>query len=161
MKILGKKSLSSVITIFLKILLILCIAVIISGAYIIVKNIDLLASLTIFKTLLLIYLSSIPALILIIQFLKIFENLREEKVFIESNIKKLKISYITSIIIGIIFMINSIILFFQTTDPNILVYRILTSTVTLVFLIFGIGLVVLTEIYKKALKFKEENDLTI
>lgn len=58
-------------------------------------------------------------------------------------------------------MINSIILFFQTTDPNILVYRILTSTVTLVFLIFGIGLVVLTEIYKKALKFKEENDLTI
>ncbi len=161
MKILGKKSLSSVITIFLKILLILCIAAIISGAYIIVKNIDLLASLTIFKTLLLIYLSSIPALILIIQFLKIFENLREEKVFIESNIKKLKISYITSIIIGIIFMINSIILFFQTTDPNILVYRILTSTVTLVFLIFGIGLVVLTEIYKKALKFKEENDLTI
>lgn len=161
MKILGKKSLSSVITIFLKILLILCIAAIISGAYIIVKNIDLLASLTIFKTLLLIYLSSIPALILIIQFLKIFENLREEKVFIESNIKKLKISYITSIIIGIIFMINSMILFFQTTDPNILVYRILTSTVTLVFLIFGIGLVVLTEIYKKALKFKEENDLTI
>lgn len=58
-------------------------------------------------------------------------------------------------------MINSMILFFQTTDPNILVYRILTSTVTLVFLIFGIGLVVLTEIYKKALKFKEENDLTI
>ena len=161
MKILGKKSLSSVITIFLKILLILCIAAIISGAYIIVKNIDLLASLTIFKTLLLIYLSSIPALILIIQFLKIFENSREEKVFIESNIKKLKISYITSIIIGIIFMINSMILFFQTTDPNILVYRILTSTVTLVFLIFGIGLVVLTEIYKKALKFKEENDLTI
>ena len=149
------------ITIFLKILLILCIAAIISGEYIIVKNIDILASLTIFKTLLLIYLSSIPALILIIQFLKIFENLREEKVFIESNIKKLKISYITSIIIGIIFMINSIILFFQTTDPNILVYRILTSTVTLVFLIFGIGLVVLTEIYKKALKFKEENDLTI
>ena len=161
MKILGKKSLSSVITIFLIIVLILCIAAIISGAYIIVKNIDLLASLTIFKTLLLIYLSSIPALILIIQFLKIFENLREEKVFIESNIKKLKISYITSIIIGIIFMINSMILFFQTTDPNILVYRILTSTVTLVFLIFGIGLVVLTEIYKKALKFKEENDLTI
>ena len=37
----------------------------------------------------------------------------------------------------------------------------LTYILALVFLIFGIGLVVLTEIYKKAIKYKEENELTI
>ncbi len=35
------------------------------------------------------------------------------------------------------------------------------SSVITVFLIFGIGLVVLAEIYKKAIKYKEENELTI
>ncbi len=37
----------------------------------------------------------------------------------------------------------------------------LMYVVTLVFLIFGVGLIVLSEIYKKAIKYKEENDLTI
>ena len=42
-----------------------------------------------------------------------------------------------------------------------MIYLMLTYIIALVFLIFGIGLVVLAEIYKKAIQYKEENELTI
>lgn len=35
------------------------------------------------------------------------------------------------------------------------------GVIATVFFFFGIGLLVLTEIYKKAIQFKEENELTI
>ena len=63
---------------------------------------------------------------------------------------------------GLMYLINSIMLFFSQEDENwVIVYMLLTYIITLVFLIFGVGLIVLSEIYKKAIKYKEENDLTI
>lgn len=162
MKILGKKSLSSIITIFLEALFVICVAVIISGGIIIIKKFEELISLDIAKTLLVVYLSGIPALVIIFQFLKIFKGLKNEKVFDKENIKRFQISYMASIIIGIMYMINSIFLFCSDlSTASLTLYLIFTYTIAIVFLIFGIGLVVLNEIYKKAIQFKEENDLTI
>ena len=63
---------------------------------------------------------------------------------------------------GLMYLINSIMLFFISEDENwVIVYILLTYIITLVFLIFGVGLIVLSEIYKRAIKYKEENDLTI
>lgn len=63
---------------------------------------------------------------------------------------------------GLMYLINSIILFFSTEEESwIVIYMLLTYIITLVFLIFGVGLIVLSEIYKRAIKYKEENDLTI
>lgn len=63
---------------------------------------------------------------------------------------------------GIMYLVNSIILFFSYDNENwIIIYMLLTYIITLVFLIFGVGLIVLSEIYKRAIKYKEENDLTI
>ena len=88
--------------------------------------------------------------------------MENSKIFDNQNIKRLKISYITSIIMGIMYLVNSIILFLSRADENWeIVYMLLMYVVTLVFLIFGVGLIVLSEIYKKAIKYKEENDLTI
>lgn len=63
---------------------------------------------------------------------------------------------------GLMYLINSITLFFSTEEESwIVIYMLLTYIITLVFLIFGVGLIVLSEIYKRAIKYKEENDLTI
>ena len=60
------------------------------------------------------------------------------------------------------YLINSVILFLNNENENwMIIYMLLTYIITLVFLIFGVGLIVLSEIYKRAIKYKEENDLTI
>ena len=162
MKILGKRSLSSIIKIFLWILLIICLLVVTIGGIIAIKEFNYFNTNNTLRSLIILYLSSIPASILIIQFIGIFKSLENSKIFDNQNIKRLKISYITSIIMGIMYLVSSIILFLSRADENWeIVYMLLMYVVTLVFLIFGVGLIVLSEIYKKAIKYKEENDLTI
>lgn len=162
MKILGKRSLSSIIKMFLWILLIICLLVVTIGGIIAIKEFNYFNTNNTLRSLIILYLSSIPASILIIQFIGIFKSLENSKIFDNQNIKRLKISYITSIIMGIMYLVNSIILFLSRADENWeIVYMLLMYVVTLVFLIFGVGLIVLSEIYKKAIKYKEENDLTI
>ena len=162
MKILGKRSLSSIIKIFLWILLIICLLVVTIGGIIAIKEFNYFNTNNTLRSLIILYLSSIPASILIIQFIGIFKSLENSKIFDNQNIKRLKISYITSIIMGIMYLVDSIILFLSRADENWeIVYMLLMYVVTLVFLIFGVGLIVLSEIYKKAIKYKEENDLTI
>ena len=60
----------------------------------------------------------------------------------------------------------SIIYFIYLMHDSMALYLFILPTITLfiidfVFLIFAIGLVILTELYKKSIKYKEENDLTI
>lgn len=162
MKILGKKSLSSIIKIFLWILLIICLLVVLIGGIVVIKEFSYFNTDNTLRSLIILYLSSIPASILIIQFIGIFKSLENSKVFENQNVKRLKTSYITSIIMGIMYLVNSIMLFLSRAEENWeIVYMFLMYVVTLVFLIFGVGLIVLSEIYKKAIKYKEENDLTI
>ncbi len=162
MKILGKKSLSSIIKIFLWILLIICLLVVLIGGIVVIKEFSYFNTDNTLRSLIILYLSSIPASILIIQFIGIFKSLENSKVFENQNVKRLKTSYITSITMGIMYLVNSIMLFLSRAEENWeIVYMFLMYVVTLVFLIFGVGLIVLLEIYKKAIKYKEENDLTI
>ena len=162
MKILGKKSLSSIIKIFLWILLIICLLVVLIGGIVVIKEFSYFNTDNTLRSLIILYLSSIPASILIIEFIGIFKSLENSKVFENQNVKRLKTSYITSIIMGVMYLVNSIMLFLSRAEENWeIVYMFLMYVVTLVFLIFGVGLIVLLEIYKKAIKYKEENDLTI
>ena len=162
MKVLGKKSLSTLIKIFLWILFTVCLIVVILGGVILIKDFTFFKSTNTLKTLIIIYLSSWPASILISQFIGIFKSLENNNVFDKNNLKRLKISYISSIVMGLMYLINSVILFLNKENENwMIIYMLLTYIITLVFLIFGVGLIVLSEIYKRAIKYKEENDLTI
>ncbi len=162
MKVLGKKSLSTLIKIFLWILFTVCLIVVILGGVILIKDFTFFKSTNTLKTLIILYLSSWPASILISQFIGIFKSLENNNVFDKNNLKRLKISYISSIVMGLMYLINSVILFLNKENENwMIIYMLLTYIITLVFLIFGVGLIVLSEIYKRAIKYKEENDLTI
>lgn len=162
MKVLGKKSLSTLIKIFLWILFTVCLIVVILGGVILIKDFTFFKSTNTLKTLIILYLSSWPASVLISQFIGIFKSLENNNVFDKNNLKRLKVSYISSIVMGLMYLINSVILFLNKENENwMIIYMLLTYIITLVFLIFGVGLIVLSEIYKRAIKYKEENDLTI
>ena len=162
MKVLGKKSLSTLIKIFLWILFTVCLIVVILGGVILIKDFTFFKSTNTLKTLIILYLSSWPASVLISKFIGIFKSLENNNVFDKNNLKRLKVSYISSITMGLMYLINSIILFLNKENENwMIIYMLLTYIITLVFLIFGVGLIVLSEIYKRAIKYKEENDLTI
>ena len=162
MKILGKKSLATVIKIFLWILLTICLVVVIMGGIVVIKDFSFFNTTNTLRSLIVLYLSSWPAVILIVQFIGIFRSLENNDIFDKQNLKRLRVSYISSVIMGLMYLINSIMLFFSSEDESwIIIYILLTYVITLVFLIFGVGLIVLSEIYRKAIKYKEENDLTI
>ena len=68
------------------------------------------------------------------------------------------------IFIGIIYFINTLLIPSEVVGLEvtaIIVYVFFSVITAVIFLMFGIGLMILREIYKTAIKNKEENDLTI
>lgn len=169
MKITGKKSISSLIKIFLIILFVLCIVSIVIVPIFIEKNGTGTFKQIIFEeplgiTIIFIYLSSIPALIMLYEFIKIFSLLEKGNVFSKVIAKRFLITAICSIIIGIIYVINVFVAQIKNSNfeySAVIVYLFFSIITSMIFLILGIGLIILREIYKTAIKNKEENDLTI
>lgn len=169
MKISGNKSISSMIKMFLIIMFAICIASIITVPIVIENQSDINFKQIILNeplgtTIICIYLSGIPALVMLYQFIKIFSALEKGEVFSRKIENRFLIASICSIIIGIIYGINAIIMPGKITqfDYSAIVTYIFFAIITaMIFLILGIGLIVLKEIYKTAIENKEENDLTI
>ena len=169
MKITGKKSLSSFVKIFLIILFALCIVSIIEVPMFIEKNgigsfKQMIFEETLGITIIFIYLSSIPALIMLYEFIKIFSSLEKGNIFSKKVENRFLISSVCSIIIGIIYGINVFVQISKISNfeySSIIVYLFFSIITAMIFLILGIGLIVLREIYKTAIENKEENDLTI
>ena len=73
----------------------------------------------------------------------------------------------SSIIIGILYLIClvGVSIFLGRYSPfdllNEVLIKILIFVFAIAFLIFGIGIKILNEIYKEAIRYKEENDFTI
>ena len=169
MKITGKKSISSFVKIFLIILFALCIVSIIEVPMFIEKNgigsfKQMIFEETLGITIIFIYLSSIPALIMLHEFIKIFSSLEKGNIFSKKVENRFLISSVCSIIIGIIYGINVFVQISKISNfeySSIIVYLFFSIITAMIFLILGIGLIVLREIYKTAIENKEENDLTI
>lgn len=179
MKILGEKSLSSKVEKGLKILFLIILLVEI-GAF-------LLCSFTLFfeytsssmiknympKIILLTILSviflmtGIFALYIIYQFIKIFNNLKESKLFERDNINCLKLIWVLSLVMGGLYLICLIVVgivlnkYVPFNSLSMILIEILILTFAIVFLVFGIGIRILNEIYLKAIEYKEENDVVI
>lgn len=169
MKITGNKSISSVIKVFLIVLFIICIVAMISLP-ILVKNlyneIDIVNIKDLITEMIFMYIAAIPALLMIIEFEKIFSDFSKEIVFSRKIENRLKRSSIYSLIIGIVFLINSIVYncifggeIFM--NPFRIMYVIVIVLIALIFLILSVGLMILKNVYRTAVDNKEENDLTI
>lgn len=151
MKITGKTSLSNAIKIFLQLIFIMGIFVVILlpiwlKAYCTYIN----TNLEYIPALIILYISGIPGLIIVYEFIKMFGTLKESNPFINENVKHLKICSICSLIIAIEYFIG------------IFATRAIFSIVAVgVFTVAWLGLYILSELLKQAIEYKEENDLTI
>lgn len=111
--------------------------------------------------------TGIVALFIINQFIKIFTNLKENRLFEKDNTKYLNNVSKLSIIIGILYLVClvGVSIFLGRYSPfdllNEVLIKILIFVFAIAFLIFGIGIKILNEIYKEAIRYKEENDFTI
>lgn len=169
MKITGNRSISSIIKIFLIIMFAICVASIITVP-IIVENQEnvnfkqMIINEPLGTTIICIYLSGIPALVMLYQFIKVFCSLEKGEVFSRKIENKFLIASICSVLIGVIYGINAIMMpskIAQLDYSAIITYIFFSIITSMIFLILGVGLIVLKEIYKTAIENKEENDLTI
>ncbi len=151
MKIIGKGSLSNLIKICLQVIFGIGIIIMIFLPFLFKwYTLNINGTLPYIPSLILLYISGVPALVIVWKFIEIFKTLKEENPFIMSNVKNLKIVSICSLIIAIEYLIG---LFFVKSIFSIVVIG--------VFTIAWLGLYILSELLKQAIQYKEENELTI
>ena len=171
MKILGEKSLSSKVITGLKALFAIISVIDIAILSVIVKIINHivrqenlsnnLLDLSVFT---MIIITGIIALFIIYQFIRIFRNLKNNEIFCTDNSKSLKSISKSCFLIGIFYLIITILMAFIISKyAEAFIYYVLafSITFTIIFLVSGIGIKILNEIYIKAIEYKEENDYTI
>lgn len=152
MKVTGKKSISSLIKIFLQVLIGIGLIVLILLPLLLQKYIQYInPTLDYYSALILLYVSGVPAIIIVYEFIKLFSSLKEDNPFVASNVKALRISSICSIVIAIEYGVGM----FLVTNS------IFGIIIVGVFIIAWLGLYILSELLQKAIEYKEENDLTI
>lgn len=155
MKVIGKNCISNYIKIALQGLFVFGIGVIlllpwIVSGYSAYFNQELQGYIY-YSMLAILYLSGIPALLVIYEFILLFDSLKKEKPFIPENTKHLKVASISCLIIGVEYLVGSFCCF----------HTIFTLVIAGTFFIAWLGLSILSELFKQAVHYKEENDLTI
>ena len=155
MQVLGKKGLGNILKMILQIFLYVGTIILIILPFILQ-----MFGLNLGSSIFIIYPNGIILLLIVNKFIKLFESLKNNKPFCENNVNILKST-------GKLAFIGSC---FWMTD---LLYEvILTKTFDIVFIIviiflfilyFGvsIALYILSELFKQATEYKEENELTI
>lgn len=171
MKILGEKSLSSKVIVGLKglftIISVIDIAVftvIIKIIKHIVRNENMQSNIFDLNLYAMMLLSGIIALFMIYQFIKIFNNLKNNDLFSTDSSNRLNIVKNSCFLISVVYCIIAILIFIimnKMTEEFIHFMFVLSVILAIVFVVFGIGMKILNEIYKKAIEYKEENDLII
>lgn len=152
MKVSGSKSLSSIIKVFLQIVLVVGIMVYVLLPILLKLYIHYLnQELNYVTALILLYVSGIPAIVIVNEFIHLFCSIKMDNPFIKENVQSLKRISVCSVIIAVTYIIG---IFFVTSS-------IFAFIVIGVFIIAWLGSYVLSELLQEAICYKEENDLTI
>lgn len=162
MKYYGKKSLSSVINIIM--FIVLLFGIILTGYTFYTtfnnKTINLLSKSIIISLLI---VGIVCTFIIVINLKKVTKTLIKENPFVFENVKALRKISISCFIIAGCYIIN---LLLSLTKENFqIIYidsaGIHTNAEIFIFLIAGCFIKILSKVFEKAVKYKQENDLTI
>lgn len=107
-----------------------------------------------------IYPCGIAFLILIYQFIKLFETIQHNQPFLNLNILRLKRGMISSFIISVLVFVALLLAIFKYNYYS-LQLKYCVFFISVLFFGVGIALYILSELFKLAIKYKEENELTI
>ena len=150
MKILGKNGLGNI----LKIILQICFW---GGIAFLITLPIILKRISIFEIML--YLNGITMLVIVKQFIELFDSLKIEKPFCENTVKKMNTASIASVIMTVLFFIETIYRF--ALDNSDIKINCILVFMTILFLGVAIALYILAELFRQATEYKSENDLTI
>ena len=150
MKIVGKNGLGNI----LKIILQICFW---GGIVFLILLLIILKNISIFEIML--YLNGITMLVIVKQFIGLFDSLKIEKPFCENTVKRMNTASIASGIMTVLFLIETIYkLVLGNSDIKI---NCILVFMTILFLGVAIALYILAELFRQAMEYKSENDLTI
>lgn len=155
MKILGEKGLGN----FLKILLQIVFALVIIGLItfpIILKN----TNLQIDPDVIIYYPNVICLLGIIYQFIGLFDSLKLSNPFCEETLKRLEKSAKFSVVLAVFWIIDFLYEMALLRREELLLIFILVFMIVL-FIGVSIALYILKELFKNAIEYKKENELTI
>lgn len=96
------------------------------------------------------YITGFLAMIILYNIRRILKTLGRKNPFMADNVKSLKHTAVASFLIAALYVLK--IIFFNS---------FLTIILAMVFIIAGLFMIVLAEVFDQAVKVKEENDLTI
>lgn len=107
-----------------------------------------------------IYPNGLLMLIFIYQFIKLFKSLEDNNPFCDGNVKTLKTSSVISLIMSILWIADLLFMIFVIGNTYIN-YIIVLVFLTILFFGVSIALYILSELFRQATEYKNENDLTI
>lgn len=154
MEIFGKRGLGNILKILLQFVLVLGILILISFPIILrFTNISINPNIILF------YPNAICLLLIIYQFIGLFDSLKNNNPFCENTVKRLKKSEKISGITSVIWFLDILyeVIFVRNLNPYILILVFLF----ILFVGVTIALFLLAELFNKAIEYKNENDLTI
>lgn len=155
MEILGKKGLGNILKILLEILLVIGILILVIFPFIISNtNIPINPNIIIF------YPNAICLLFIMYQFIGLFNSLKISNPFCENTVKRLKSAGKISSIASIFWLLDFIYEAIIVRNEEIL-WIVVLLFMTILFIGVSIALFILSELFKSALEYKKENDLTI
>ncbi len=155
MKIKGKNGIGSILKFILQISMVIGILFLIS-MYWIVRKVNLEFNWFIAC----IYPCGISFLVLIYQFIGLFNSLKESNPFCKENPKRMNIGMISSIV-TCIFILIALLLSILVYNQYTLELKVALSFIFILFFGVSIALYILKELFIEAINYKEENELTI
>lgn len=106
-----------------------------------------------------IYPCAFSILYIVVLFIRMFDSLELNNPFILDNVKRLKDSMVMCFIVSVLVLISigfSCLYVYYSTQ-----LKVALLLVSILFFGVGIALYILSELFKQATRYKEENDLTI
>ena len=155
MKILGEKGLGKILKVFLQ----TCFF----GGIIILLILPFqlkLVGLQLNATAGIIYPNGIALLVIVYQFIGLFDSLKKNNPFCMENVKRLKYAGIASLVETGLWAIDLIVLIFFVKRINP-IYILILIFLFILFVGVAIALYILSELMKQATEYKVENELTI
>ena len=155
MEVTGEQGLGKILKVFLQICFYIGVVFLIILPFLLYKmGFRLCASMYV------IYPNGIVLLIIIHKFINLFNSLRLNKPFCDENVKLLKTAGIMSLVESILWLIDFLYEIILAKTEDIVFNSTLLFLCVLFFGVF-LALYILSELFKQATEYKNENDLTI
>lgn len=155
MEVTGEKGLGNYLKIFLEVCFYISVILLIALPFILGAF-----GLNIGASAFVIYPNGIVLLCIADKFIKLFGSLKENNPFCENNVKLQKSASKIALVGSVIWLLDFLYELFLAKSDDIIILATLAFLCVL-FLGVAIGLYILSELFKQAKEFKEENELTI